>query len=121
MSSAFGGYLYEGGDNVLWIFLLLTVSIGGAAAYASGKAIAQTWRPFRQVPLYALLLAAGVRFCHFALFEEPLLSVPSYLVDFVVALLFASLGFRLLRARQMATQYPWLFKRRSLLGWRRAG
>ena len=121
MTSALGGYVYEGGDNVLWIFLLLTVVIGGAAAYASGKAIAQTWRPFRQVPLYALLLAAGVRFCHFALFEEPLLSAPSYGVDFLVALLFAALGFQLLRARQMATQYGWLFQRRGLFGWRRAG
>ena len=116
-----GDYLYEGGDNVLWIFLLLTVMLGGAAAYASGKAIAQTWRPFRQVPLYCLLLAAGVRFCHFALFEEPLLSPVSYAVDFLVALLFACLGFRLLRARQMATQYGWLFKRSGALGWRRAG
>jgi uncharacterized protein DUF6867 len=113
--------LYEGGDNALWIFLLLTVVIGGAAAYASGKAIAQTWRPYRQVPFYCLLLAAGVRFCHFALFEEPLLSPVSYSVDFLVALLFASLGFRLLRARQMATQYGWLFKRIGALGWRRAG
>jgi hypothetical protein len=113
--------LYEGGDNVLWIFLLLTVGIGGAAAYASGKAIAQTWRPFRQVPLYCVLLAAGVRFCHFALFEEPLLSPVSYAVDFLVALLFAALGFRLVRARQMATQYRWLFTRSGVLGWRRAG
>jgi hypothetical protein len=113
--------LYEGGDNVLWIFLLLTVGIGGAAAYASGKAIAQTWRPFRQVPLYCLLLAAGVRFCHFALFEEPLLSPVSYAVDFLVALLCAALGFRLVRARQMATQYRWLFTRSGVLGWRRTG
>ena len=113
--------LYEGGDNVLWIFLLLTVGIGGAAAYASGKAIAQTWRPFRQVPLYCLLLAAGVRFCHFALFEEPLLSPVSYAVDFLVALLCAALGFRLVRARQMATQYRWLFTRSGMLGWRRTG
>jgi predicted permease len=121
MISALGDNLYEGGDNVLWIFVLLTVIIGGAAAYASGKAIAQTWRPFRQVPLYALLLGAGVRFCHFALFEEPLLSPTSYAIDFLVALLFASFGFRLVRARQMATQYGWLFKRSGVLGWRRAG
>ena len=113
--------LYEGGDNVLWVFLLLTVGIGGAAAYASGKAIAQTWRPFRQVPLYCVLLAAGVRFCHFALFEEPLLSPVSYAVDFLVALLCAALGFRLVRARQMATQYRWLFTRSGVLGWRRTG
>jgi hypothetical protein len=113
--------LYEGGDNVLWTFVLLTVLIGGAAAYASGKAIAHTWRPFWQVPFYSLLLAAGVRFCHFALFEEPLLSATSYAVDFLVTLLFASLGFRLVRARQMSTQYKWLFKRSGPLGWRRAG
>src|SRR5262245_3805535 len=109
MINALRDNLYAGGDNVLLIFLLLTVILGGAAAYASGKAIAQTWRPFHQVPLYALLLAAGVRFCHFALFEEPLLSPTSYTIDFLVALLFASLGFRLLRARQMAAQYGWLF------------
>ncbi|HJZ31216.1 MAG TPA: hypothetical protein VKF35_08925 [Hyphomicrobiaceae bacterium] len=114
-------FFYAGGDNVLWIFLLLTVLIGGTAAYASGKAIAQTWRPFWQLPFYCLLLAAGVRFCHFALFEEPLISPISYAVDFVVALLFAVLGFRLLRARQMATQYSWLFKRSGPLGWRRNG
>jgi hypothetical protein len=113
--------LYPGGDNVLWIFLLLTVTIGGAAAYASGRAIAQTWRPFWQVPLYSLLLAAGVRFCHFALFEEPLLSPVGYAVDFLVALLLAALGFRLLRARQMAAQYAWLFQRSGALSWRRKG
>jgi hypothetical protein len=113
--------LFDGADNAIWVFLLLTVLIGGAAAYASGKAIAQTWRPFRQVPLYCLLLAAGVRFCHFALFEQPLLSPIGYSLDFLVALLFATLGFRLLRARQMTTQYGWLFKRSGVLSWRRAG
>lgn len=113
--------LFDGADNAIWVFLLLTVLIGGAAAYASGKAIAQTWRPFRQVPLYCLLLAAGVRFCHFALFEQPLLSPIGYSLDFLVALLFAGLGFRLLRARQMTTQYGWLFKRSGVLSWRRAG
>ncbi len=114
-------YLFDGGENAPWVFLLLTVMLGGAAAYASGKAIAQTWRPFRQVPLYCLLLAAGVRFCHFALFEQPLLSPIGYTLDFLVALLFAALGFRLLRARQMATQYGWLFQRSGALSWRRVG
>ena len=111
--------IYEGGENALWTFLLLTVVLGGAAAYSSGKAIAQTWRPYWHIPLYSLLLAAGVRFCHFALFEEPLLSPTSYTIDFLVALFFASLGFRLVRARQMSTQYNWLYKRSGLLGWRR--
>jgi hypothetical protein len=103
----------------LYTFLLVTVVLGGAAAYQAGKAIAQTWRPFRQVPAYMLLLAAGVRFCHFALFAEPLTSAAAYLVAFAVALGAATLGYRLVRARQMVTQYGWVYERRTPFGWRR--
>jgi hypothetical protein len=109
---------YQGGENGLWTFILVTILMGGLAAHASGRAIAQTWRPFWHVPLYMLALAAVVRFCHFALFEEPLLSLRSYIVDFAIAFAAASLGYRLVRARQMAVQYRWLFRRRGLLGWR---
>src|SRR3954447_4290220 len=90
------------GEFVPVTFLLVTIVMGGLAAYASGKAIAQTWRPFWHVPLYMLIVAAAVRFCHFALFEEPLLSLQSYAVDFAIAFASASLGYRLVRARQMA-------------------
>ena len=106
-------------DYALGIFLLVTVAMGGGAAYVSGKAIAQTWRPYWHLPLYILPLAATIRFCHFALFEEPLLSLKSLAVDFVVALLAASLGYRVVRAQQMARQYGWLFERGGLLNWRR--
>jgi hypothetical protein len=37
--------IYETGDNGLWIFLLVTVLMGGSAARATGAAIASTWRP----------------------------------------------------------------------------
>jgi hypothetical protein len=107
------------GDNLLLTFPLVTLGMGGAAAYLSGRAIAQTWRPFWHVPLYMLALAVVVRFCHFALFEEPLLSLPSYLVDFVVAFAAAALGYRSVRAQQMGTQYGWLYRRSGPLGWRR--
>ena len=112
------GNFYEGGENGLWTFILVTIAMGGLAAYASGKAIAQTWRPFWHVPLYMLIVAAAVRFFHFALFEEPLISLPSYIVDFAIAFAAASLGYRLVRARQMAVQYGWLYRRRGPLGWR---
>ena len=112
------GHFYEGGENSLWTFILLTLLMGGLAAYASGKAIAQTWRPFWQVPLYMLVVAAAVRFLHFALFEEPLLSLTSSAVDFAVAFAASSLGYRLARARQMTGQYGWLYRRRGPLGWR---
>jgi hypothetical protein len=107
------------GENAWWIFVLLTVVLGGGAAYQSGKAIAQTWRPYWHVPLYMVLLATAVRFCHYALFQEPLLSLKSFAVDFLVALVAASFGYRLLRAGQMSRQYGWLFRRRGLLSWRR--
>ena len=86
------GELYGGGS--LFTFLLITLAMGGSAAYLSGRAIAQTWRPFWHLPLYMLLLAAAVRFCHYALFQEPLLGAVSYGVDFVVAMAAAALGYR---------------------------
>lgn len=106
------------GDSALLTYPLLTLGMGGLAAYLSGRAMAQTWRPFWHVPLYMLALAATVRFCHFALFEEPLLSLPSYLIDFASILLIAALGYRSVRARQMCTQYGWLYRASGPLAWR---
>jgi hypothetical protein len=108
---------YEGGSP--WVFLLLTVVIGGGAAFVSGRALAQTWRPFWQVPVYMLGISAGVRFLHYALFEEVLLSAATFAIDFAVALLAAAAGYRLVRAGQMARQYGWLFRRAGPFGWRR--
>jgi len=109
--------IYE--DTGVWAFLLLTVVIGGAAGFVSGRAIAQTWRPFWQVPLYMLAIAAGVRFFHYALFAEVLLSPKNFAVDYGVALVAAAIGYRLVRARQMTHQYGWLFRRAGPFGWRR--
>jgi len=109
--------LYDGGS--LLTFFFVTIAMGGSAAYQAGKAIAQTWRPFWQVPGYMLVLACGVRFCHFALFGEPLASPQSYAVEFIVALIAAALGYRLVRVRQMVTQYDWLYRRALPLTWRR--
>ena len=107
------------GGEPLFTFLLITLAMGGLASYQAGKAIAQTWRPFWQVPGYMLVLAAAVRFCHFALFAERLASAGAYLLEFAVALLAAMFGYRLVRARQITTQYGWLYQRRSPLFWRR--
>jgi len=109
--------IYEDGN--VWVFLLVTIAIGGGAAFVSGRAIAQTWRPFWHVPLYMLGLAASVRFLHYALFDEVLLSARNLATDFAVTLIAASAGYRLVRAGQMARQYGWLFRRAGPFGWRR--
>lgn len=98
-------WFYTAGPNGLWVFLLLTLFLGGGTAFISGKSIAETWRPFWQVPFYMVLLALIVRFLHFALFEELFVSWRNFLVDYGVLLGLSILGYRVARAGQMATQY----------------
>jgi hypothetical protein len=98
---------------------LVTGIIGGAAAWATGKAIAESWRPYWQIAFYMLLLGAAVRFAHFALFKGHLLSLPSYLADMLYLLAVGSLSFRITRTSRMVSQYRWLYERTSPLSWRK--
>jgi hypothetical protein len=109
------GVIYE---TSLGVFLLVTVFLGGGAAYASGRAVALTWKPLGQIITYSVLLAAAARFLHFSLFGGTLLTVHYFIADLIVLLIFAGLGFRLTRARQMAGQYGWLYERTGPLTWR---
>jgi hypothetical protein len=110
------GILYE--ESSFWLFGLVTVLMGGWAAWMTGRAMAITWQPYGLLVAYLLLLAGAVRFIHYALFEGTLLSVHYYLVDAAVILAIGSIGFRFTRARQMATQYRWLYERTGPLTWR---
>jgi lysylphosphatidylglycerol synthetase-like protein (DUF2156 family) len=102
-------WLYDSGPNGLWVFVLVTLVMGGLAAYATGSAIATTWRPRWQLFVYSVLVAAAVRFIHHALFQEPFLAPRSFLFDLIVLNAATSLGFWLTRGRQMRQQYDWLF------------
>lgn len=114
--------LYETfGLNGFWVFVLVTLVMGGAAAIASGRAVADGWSWPGLLPIYAALLALAVRFIQFALFQQPLLSLPTYLIDFLILAAFAHLGYRLRRTTQMTQQYPWLYERTTPLTWRRIG
>jgi hypothetical protein len=106
-------------ENSLGVFLLVSVFLGGGAAWLSGRAIAATWRPWWHVAFYMLVLSLAVRFLHFALFDAKFLSLHYYLVDYAVCLGFGYLGFRLTRVDQMVTRYSWINERAGLLRWRR--
>jgi hypothetical protein len=95
--------LYE--EDYFAVFILVTVVLGGGAAWLAGRAIALTWRPWWHVLLYMLILGAAVRFIHFALFGGTLASPHYYAVDSAIAILIGLAGYRLTRARQMAVQY----------------
>ena len=105
-------------DDSPHVFLLLTMIIGGGAAFLAGRGLARSWKPFGRIFVYMVLLAAAVRFFHYALFEGQLLSLYYYLVTYVVLLGAASLGYRMMRTTQMVTQYRWLYERTSPLTWR---
>jgi hypothetical protein len=105
-------------DDGPWVFLVLTLILGGGAAFLSGRGLARSWKPFGRVFFYMALLAAAVRFFHYALFNGTLLSLTYYLVAYGILLIGASLGYRAMRTTQMVTQYRWLYERTSPLTWR---
>lgn len=104
-------------EDSLGVFLLVTILLGGGAAWLAGRAIAATWRPWWHVIFYMLVLGLAVRFIHFALFDATLLSPHYYLVDAAVCVGVGLLGFRAARAAQMATQYGWINARTGAFTW----
>jgi hypothetical protein len=105
-------------DDGPWVFLVLTVIIGGAGAFLSGRGLARGWKPFSRMFVYMALLAGAARFFHYALFGAKLTSPYYYLVTYAILVAAASLGFRAMRTAQMVTQYRWLYERTSPLTWR---
>jgi hypothetical protein len=101
-----------------WIFLIMTVVLGGGAAFLAGRAMARKWRPIWSPLLAMLPLAAGLRFLHYALFQAQLTSLHYFITDFLVLLFFCFLGYRGTLARQMPAQYPWLYEKSGPFGWR---
>ena len=113
------GILYE--EPSIWQFFFVTCLLGGWAAWMTGRACAQTWRPYSSLVAYLLVLGIGVRFIHHALFEGTMFSAQFYATDTIVLLILGTLGFRYTRTNQMVTQYGWLYERTSMLSWKSKG
>jgi hypothetical protein len=105
----------------VWTFLVLTCLLGGAAAFATGRAIALTWRPFWQALAYMIPLTASVRFLHYALFEEDILAIGPALLGLVILTAVAALAFRMVQVRQMTGQYSFAFTAAGPFAWRARG
>ncbi|MCA1939465.1 MAG: hypothetical protein LDL26_00570 [Caenispirillum bisanense] len=102
-------------------FILFTCVMGGWLAYMTGNACAGTWRPLWQVVPYTILLGVADRFFHYALFGGELLSVTGWLIDTAVLMAIGVLAYKATQARKMVAQYPWMYDRAGLLGWRSKG
>jgi hypothetical protein len=112
-------------EVIIWLALVLC--LGGAGAFATGRALARTWQPALRLILYALLLAAASAFLCWALFGVPvipasrliaralagdwgevLLGLSGLWMSFAMLWATGAAGFVLTRGRQMRLQYPFL-------------
>ncbi len=100
------------------VFIGMTVMLFGFAAFMTGQALANTWQPVWKVLPYGALLAVGDRFLIFALFDGELLSASGFIVDVMVLVALTAVSYRLIQARKMVSQYPWLYESAGLFGWR---
>ncbi len=101
-----------------WIFLVMTIILGGGAAFMAGRSLASGWKPIGLLLAYMVPFTAGMRFLHFALFEATLTSLHYFITDGLIFVASALLGYRLMRVAQMTTQYPWLYERSGPLTWK---
>lgn len=99
------------------VFIGLTVVLIGACAMASGRAIAESWRPWPQAVAAAFGLTLADRFLVYALFQGPLLSPLGFVLDFVVLSALALFAWRVTLVARMVRQYPWRYRRSSPFGY----
>jgi len=110
-------FAYEWLGDTLDLVLLFNFILIGPASFAAGHAVAVTWRPWAQIVFYTALLSALLRFLDYALANGELWSVGGFLLDWAIQLAVAAFAYRLTHARLMVRQYPWLYRRKGLLGW----
>ena len=104
------------GNASIGLFVLFLLTLG--AAWATGRATAQTWETALRAAVYLLLLAVAIRFLHMALYHGALLDPVDYVVDAAAALTVGLAGWRYNLANQMVTQYHWLYERTSPFSWK---
>ena len=107
--------------TTLPVFIGLTLFIMGFASFMTGQALANTWRSVWQAVGYSLLLGCADRFLTWGLFEGELFLLSGYLVHTAVLLAICLFAYRVTQANKMVSQYPWVYERRGLFGWREKG
>ena len=115
--SPFDTFMFDWFGDTLFIVLLLNFVVIGPASFAAGQAVAATWCHWGQVVFYTALLSATLRFLDYALAGGELWSVAGFLLGWMIQLAIGGLAYRMTETSQMVRQYPWLYRRKGLLGW----
>ena len=99
-------------------FLLMTLTLFGWCSYQLGKAMANTWQPISLMIFYVFLLTIFDRFLLFALFEQELLSIIMFFIDFITLSLIALISFRVAKTIYMVNQYPWKYQKTGFFSYK---
>ncbi len=113
------GLFFESDGSSKDVIRLIVLLIGFWTAWRAGRAAAEGWSDYPIVIVYSLLLGVMMRFLHYALFQGPFISPFYYVIDVVLLLIFASIGFRMKRTNQMVNNYYWLYERTSAFSWKK--
>ena len=105
------------------VFIGITLVLMGGGAVMVGQAIAATWRPLWQVVFYSILLGFAARFLSLSLFYgDPFFNLGGWaygmVVDSVFLIVYGLLAYRITRVSRMVAQYPWIYERAGLFGYR---
>jgi small-conductance mechanosensitive channel len=108
------GHIFETRSYGEIVFLILCM----AAAWMTGRSIANDWKPIWNLVLSVLGLGLGARFLHFALYQATFVSPGRYVLDTLLLAIVAYVGYCYTRTNQMTTQYHWLYEKASPISWR---
>ena len=92
-------------------FFLMTFILFGWCSYQLGKAMANTWQSISLMFLYVFFLTLFDRFLLFALFEQELLSLIMFFIDFTTLSLISLISYRIAKISYMVNQYPWKYQK----------
>ena len=99
-------------------FIFMTFILFGWCSYQLGKAMANTWQSISLMIFYVLLLTAFDRFLLFALFEQELLSVVMFLIDFITLSLISLVSYKIAKTSYMVSQYPWKYQKSGFFSYK---
>ena len=92
-------------------FFLMTFILFGWCSYQLGKAMANTWQSISLMIFYVFFLTLFDRFLLFALFEQELLSLIMFFIDFTTLSLISLISYRIAKISYMVNQYPWKYQK----------
>lgn len=119
MGKKMQGLFFESDIGVRYVLRVLVVLLGFWTAWRAGKSVADGWGEYPMVVVYVLLLGVVMRFLHYSLFAGPMLNGFYYLIDVILLLVLATVGFRMRRTSQMVDRYYWLYERTSAFSYKK--